>query len=69
MKTLQFTTNINCGGCVAKVKSLLDTANGIAKWSIDTAKPDKLLVVETETLTEEEIILMIASKGFKAERL
>ncbi len=69
MKTLVFKTNVSCGGCVAKVKSVLDTANGVTKWSIDTAKPDKPLVVETETLTEEEIILLIASKGFKAERL
>jgi len=69
MKTLQFTTNINCGGCVAKVKSMLDTANGISQWSIDTTKPNKPLTVETETLNDSDIIALIALKGFKAEKL
>jgi len=69
MKTLQFTTNINCGGCVAKVKSLLDTSDGISQWSIDTTKPTKQLTIETETLNDSDIIALIATKGFKAEKL
>ena len=69
MKTLQFNTNVNCGGCVAKVKSVLDSALGISKWSIDTAQPNKPLTVETESLSEEEIIALIATKGFKAEKV
>ena len=69
MKRLQFNTNVNCGGCVAKVKSVLDSAQGISKWSIDTAQPNKPLTVETESLSAEEIIAMIATKGFKAEKV
>ncbi len=69
MKTLQFKTNVNCGGCVAKVKSVLDTTDGISKWSIDTANPDKPLTVETDSLTDEEVIALIATKGFKAEKI
>lgn len=68
MKTLQFNTNVNCGGCLAKVKPVLDAAEGISKWSIDTAQPNKPLTVETESLSEADIIALIASKGFNAEK-
>ena len=33
METLKFTTNINCGGCIAKVTPFLDNKEGIEKSS------------------------------------
>ena len=54
---------------MAKVKSVLDTADGISQWSIDTSNPDKPLTVETDSLTDDEVIAMVASKGFKAEKI
>lgn len=68
-KDLQFKTTLNCGGCVAKVKSDLDNAAGIGDWSVDTNNNDKILTVASEGITEEEIIAIIKSKGFKAEPL
>lgn len=68
-KDLQFKTTLNCGGCVAKVKSDLDNAAGIGDWSVDTNNNDKILTVASEGATEEEIIAIIKSKGFKAESL
>lgn len=68
-KDLQFKTTLNCGGCVAKVKSDLDNAAGIGDWSVDTNNNYKILTVASEGATEEEIIAIIKSKGFKAEPL
>ena len=49
MKTLKFKTNVNCGGCIAKVTPHLNKLKGIDKWSVDTTTPMKVLTVETTT--------------------
>lgn len=68
-KNLQFKTTLNCGGCVAKVKSDLDNAKGIVDWSVDTNNADKILTVHSDGASEEAIIAIIKSKGFNAESL
>lgn len=69
MKKLQFKTNINCGGCIAKVKPGLDNAKGIREWNVDTDNPDKILTVQSDGITADEVIAIVQSKGFKAETL
>jgi len=66
-KELQFKTNLNCGGCVSKVKADLDNAEGINEWNVNTENPDKILSVNSTGITEEAIINIIKSKGFNAE--
>ncbi|WP_129021743.1 heavy-metal-associated domain-containing protein [Edaphocola flava] len=65
-QTLKFKTNINCGGCVAKVQPRLDAEKDIHSWTVDTDNPDKILTVETE-LSKEDIINLIQMAGFKIE--
>ena len=36
MKTIQLKTNINCGGCVEKVKPALNETFGENNWKVDT---------------------------------
>ncbi|MGE4290504.1 MAG: heavy-metal-associated domain-containing protein [Salinivirgaceae bacterium] len=69
MKTLTFKTSINCGGCVAKVTPALDGLTGIDQWSVDTNNPDKILTVQTDGLSEEEIVKKVQESGFKIERI
>jgi copper chaperone len=69
MKTLQFKTNIKCGGCIAAVTPHLDQVEGIEKWEVDTANPDKVLSVETENLSADEIKQAVEKAGYKAEVL
>ena len=69
MKTLQFKTNVNCGGCLAKITPKLNETAGIAKWTVDTANPMKVLTVETDELSAEEIQAIVAKAGYKAEQL
>lgn len=66
-KELKFKTTLNCGGCVSKVQSDLDNAEGICHWNVDTDNADKVLTVSSKGITEDEVIAIIQSKGFKAE--
>ncbi|PZX11808.1 Cu2+-exporting ATPase [Breznakibacter xylanolyticus] len=64
MKTLTFKTNINCGGCVAAVMPHLNRLQGIESWNVNTAHPDKILTVNTESLTANDIIDAVKQAGF-----
>ena len=70
METLKFKTNIKCGGCIATVTPALDTLEGVAKWEVDTANPDKILTVESANgLTANEVISALKTKGYNAEKI
>jgi len=68
-KELKFKTTLNCGGCVSKVQADLDNAEGICHWNVDTDNADKILTVSSKGITEDEVVAIIKSKGFKAEPL
>lgn len=67
MKTMQFKTNINCGGCLRGVTPFLDGQKKIQNWKVDLQHEDRILTVESDQLTEEEVKVIVASAGFKAE--
>lgn len=69
MKQYQFKTNINCGGCVAKVIPLLNANEEIKDWNVDINNPSKILTVQTDTMKEDEIRELVSKTGFKAETL
>jgi copper chaperone len=66
---LKFKTNINCGGCKAKVTPFLDQLNGIKKWEVDLDNSDKVLTVEANEITPEEVSGTVEKAGFKAEKI
>ncbi|RQO30667.1 hypothetical protein DBR32_08010 [Taibaiella sp. KBW10] len=67
--TFRFKTNIKCNGCVATVQPTLDAEKAITSWAVATTEPDKILTVNSESLSEEEIINLVKLAGFKAESL
>lgn len=69
MEKLQFKTNINCGGCVAKVTPQLSQTEGICHWSVDTNSPDKILTVETENISAKNVIEAVNKAGFKIAKI
>lgn len=69
METLKFKTNINCGGCVAKVTPFLKDEQGILSWNVDTNNPKKVLTVQTDGLSGNEIMATVKEAGFKIEPL
>jgi copper chaperone len=66
MKTIQLKTNINCGGCVAKVTPYLNANSEIKEWKVDTTNPQKVLTVQTENLEGDDIKEIVHKAGFKA---
>ncbi|MBS1644896.1 MAG: heavy-metal-associated domain-containing protein [Bacteroidetes bacterium] len=68
-ESLRFKTNINCSGCVAKVSPLLNEAEGISQWSVDTGNKDKILTVQTSGIAPEGVIKKVQEAGFKIEQL
>ena len=67
MKTLQFNTNINCGGCIKAVTPTLNGETAISSWQVDTANPNKVLTV-TGDVTEEQVLALVEDAGFKATK-
>ena len=56
-------------GCVGKVTPFLDGKEGIDKWEVDIYTPEKILTVETEDLTVDDIKKEVEKAGFKAEEV
>ena len=69
MKKYEFKTNINCGGCIARVTPFLNGNTGIKEWQVDTMNPNKILTVETDDLNQGDLIAVIEKAGFKAQSI
>lgn len=65
MNNLQFKTNINCSGCVAKATPALDQVAGAQQWKVDTANPEKILTITSDT-APSAIVAALQAAGFKA---
>lgn len=68
MKVYKFKTNINCSGCVAGVTPFLNRVENI-RWEVDTNNPDKILTIETDTASEDEIMRVVKKAGFDIEEV
>jgi copper chaperone len=69
METLKFKTNINCGGCIAKVTPSLNETIGQNNWQVDTQNPNKVLTVSGSEVNKEDVIKAVKKAGFKAEEV
>ena len=64
MKTLKFTTNINCSNCIKTISPFLNEKEGIITWSVDTDNPEKILTVKGEDITASIVIDTVEDAGF-----
>ncbi|MEJ7678316.1 MAG: heavy-metal-associated domain-containing protein [Segetibacter sp.] len=69
METLKLKTNINCGGCVAKVTPSLNETIGENNWQVDTQNPNKILTVSGTEVNKDDVIKAVKKAGFKAEEV
>ncbi len=69
METLKFKTTIKCSGCLEKVTPHLNEVSGIENGKSISRTPTKVLVVESNGATEEDVVATLDKIGFKAERL
>ncbi|WP_276483855.1 heavy-metal-associated domain-containing protein [Paraflavitalea pollutisoli] len=67
MNTLQFKTNIKCGGCVATVTPGLNQTAGENNWQVDLQSPDRILTVQGNSIQAADIKQAVEKAGFKAE--
>ncbi len=69
MKELKFKTNVNCGHCIAKITPFMDGEEKISEWNVDTANPDKILVVKGDEIDEQLVVDTLAKAGYVAEAI
>ncbi len=65
----KFKTSINCGSCVAAVTPFLNKEDRIENWKVDTTNPDKILTVQAENISADEIVATLNKAGYKASEL
>lgn len=66
MKTLKFTTNINCPNGKAKVAFVLNNEKSISSWDVDTSNPEKILTITGDEIDNQLMMLLVQKVGFKA---
>ena len=69
MKILTFTSNIACNGCLSKVKPFLDELEGVVKWEVDIENPQKILTVQSNELSADQIQQAVIKAGYQLEDL
>ena len=66
---LVFATNIKTEIEKQKISTILDEHSEIQQWNIDQEDIDCVLRIESETLSEEQIITLLDNQNFKCSAL
>ncbi|HEY0676655.1 MAG TPA: heavy-metal-associated domain-containing protein [Chitinophagaceae bacterium] len=69
METMKFKTNIKCSGCVAAVTPELNKAVGESNWKVDVQNPEKVLTVDADGISSDEIISAVNRAGYQAAEI
>ena len=64
MKSLEFTTTINCNNCIAKVTPYLNRVPGIIHWEVDIKNPSKVLTVYGDDVKAEQVKAQVREAGY-----
>lgn len=67
MSAQQYRTNLNCGNCVAAVRSSLDELKADS-WAVDLNHPDRILTVEGD-IAPQAVLEALDEAGFEAQPL
>lgn len=65
----RYRTSIMCNGCIAKVKPILDSAEGVASWSVNLDTPERILTIVPDGVVEEELLAQLRGAGFTVDRI
>ena len=69
MKQLHYKSNINCGSCVTNVTNTLNETVGAGNWTVDIANKDKILTINSETATQEQVEQSLNKIGYRIEEI
>jgi copper chaperone len=67
METLKFKSNIKCAACVATVTPALNGTQGIEKWEVDLTSPDRILTVQSNGASAEQVREALQKVGYAGE--
>ncbi|MEB2775838.1 heavy-metal-associated domain-containing protein [Algoriphagus sp. D3-2-R+10] len=67
MKTQKFKTNIACSNCLAKVTPVLNAEPKINSWEVDLQSEDRILTVDSDDITADEVFKTVLKAGFIAK--
>lgn len=67
MKTLKFKTNINCNNCIRSVTPFLNQVDSIDDWKVNIDDPAKILTVESDNGSEDDVIVAVKKAGFEIQ--
>jgi copper chaperone len=69
MKTLRFSSNINCNNCKRAVTPFLNGESRITHWEVDTTHPLKILTIEGEDMDAGAVKELLKKAGYTAEEI
>lgn len=67
MKTQQFKTTIKCSGCLNNLTPHLNEHLSPEEWNVDILNPSKILTVNSDKLSSEQIQQVVKKAGFEIE--
>jgi hypothetical protein len=69
LRVLVFKTNLRFKKDIRLISPVFNREAGILRWNVDTRDVDKVLRIETNGLTEKEVIALVTGAGYCCEEL
>jgi len=69
MSEARFKTTIQCNGCLSKVTPKLNEILKEQSWSVDLESDDRILTVNNDNVSVDEVVSAVKSLGFEIEEL
>ena len=66
---IKLKTNLMCEGCKSRITPFLDGEKQIKSWQINLEDENKVLTVEGEGISGEDIIEILKKAGYKGSPL
>lgn len=68
-QSISYKTNIKCNGCIAAVTPHFEKSKIIKTWQVDLESPDRILTVELDGGSPEEVKAIVNQAGYHAEEV
>ncbi len=69
MKTVNYKTNINCGGCLKSVTPFLNQLDNVDTWKVHLDCSNKILEVVLEDDNDAVVVKAVKEAGFEIEAI
>jgi len=69
MSEAKFKTTIQCNSCLSKVTPKLNEILEEQSWSVDLESDDRILTVNDDNVSVDEVVSAVKSVGFEIEEL